>query len=153
MNKNSSKITREEKLVNRIIINFGIAILAYIVLSVLFNKFYMKWQIVLPLAAIMLLAAVFCYIFDKKTGKTKNYGHMFIAFGIALLLTQSSFIIWKVFGADVFNSLYKINVIKMALNSRNAVIGISWLGAVYLVVMTIYNCIEISKERKKRKKR
>lgn len=141
--------TREEQLVNRIMINFGVALVAYIVMYILLNKFYLKWAIVLPVAAVMLIAAVICYIFHKKTGKTKNYGHMFLAFFVALTLTQSSFLIWKLFGVEGFYSIYNIGIMKELLNSRKAAIGISWLGAIYLAGMTIYNIIQISKTKRK----
>ena len=144
-----NEITREEKLVNRIMINFGIAIVAYIAMHILLNKFYLKWVIVLPVAAVMLIAAIVCYIFHKKTGKTQNYGHMFIAFFIALMLTQSSFLVWKLFGVEGFTSIYNIGIVKELLNSRKVAIGISWLGAIYLAGMTIYNIIQISKSKRK----
>lgn len=142
---------RIEKIENRIMINYGIAVLAYLVLYVLYNTFYMKYQLVLPLAGIMLIAAVVCYILHRKTKKTKNYGHMFIGFTVALLITNSSTIISKLFGENVFNSLYGVNIVAKLLNSRNEVIGIALLGAVYLVGMTIYNSVLISKEKNKRK--
>ncbi len=146
------KNTREEQLVNRIMINFAIAAAAYIGVYMLINKFYLKWSVVLPLALVMLVAAVLCYIFNKNTGKTKNYGHMFLAFFIALISTQASFLIWKIFGVEFFASIYNNNIIKELLNSRKAAIGMSWLGAVYLVGMTIYNIVAISKEKKNNKK-
>lgn len=145
------KYTKEESLVNRILINYGVAIIAYILLYFLLNKYYMKYSIVLPIAGVMLIAAVVCYLLQKKTGKTKNYGHMFIGLAAALIVTQSSFIIYRVLGEKIFSALTSVWIIDKAVNSRNATIGIAWLGAIYLVIMTVYNAVLISKEKKNAK--
>ncbi len=146
-----NKVTREEQLVNRIMINYGIAVIAYIVLYILSNKLNMRYSVVLPLAGVMLAAGVVCYIFHKKSGKTRNYGHMFIGFTVALLATQSSFLLWKLFGVEAFRMVYNIGIFPKLLNSHNAVIGISWLGVLYLLGMTVYNIILIQKEKNMKK--
>ena len=48
--------------------------------------------------------------------------------------------------------LTSVWIIDKAVNSRNATIGIAWLGAIYLVIMTVYNAVLISKEKKNAKK-
>lgn len=149
--KRQEKARRIEKLENRIIINYAVAAVAYMTLSTLYKApFHMNFKYVLPVAGIMLIAAIVCYLLHKKFKKTANYGHMFLAFAIALGFTNLSTIVYKVFGANVFNSLYSISLFEKIMNARNAVVIVSVLGAIYLVGMTIYNGILIYKENKKK---
>lgn len=149
--KRQEKARRIEKLENRIIINYAVAAVAYMTLSTLYKApFHMNFKYVLPVAGIMLIAAIVCYLLHKKFKKTANYGHMFLAFAIALGFTNLSTIVYKVFGANVFNSLYSVSLFEKIMNARNAVVIVSVLGAIYLVGMTIYNGILIYKENKKK---
>lgn len=149
--KRQEKARRIEKLENRIIINYAVAAVAYMTLSTLYKApFHMNFKYVLPVAGIMLIAAIVCYLLHKKFKKTANYGHMFLAFAIALGFTNLSTIVYKVFGANVFNSLYNVSLLQMLMNAKNAVVIVSVLGAIYLVGMTIYNGILIYKENKKK---
>ena len=149
--KRQEKARKIEKLENRIIINYAIAAVAYMTLSALYKApFHMNFKYVLPVAGVMLIAAIVCYLLHKKFKKTANYGHMFIAFAVALAFTNLSTIIYKVFGQNVFNGLYSISLFQMLMNARNAVIIVSILGGVYLVGMTIYNGMLMYKENNKK---
>lgn len=151
--KKQEKVRKIEKLENRIIINYAVAAVAYMTLNTLYKPpFHMNFKYVLPVAGIMLIAAIVCYLLHKKFKKTASYGHMFVAFALALSFTNLSTIIYKVLGQNVFNGLYSISLFQMLMNARNAVIIVSVLGAIYLVGMTIYNGILIYRENNPKKK-
>ncbi len=140
----------QEQLYNRVLINYGIAILAYILLYVLYNKMYMRNAVTFTFAAIFLVAAIICYALSKKK-PTKNYGHMFIAFFAALLFTRLSVLIVTLFGWNAFAKMQEVYFLKKLMQTRWEVIIISWAGAFYLVGMTIYNGILMAKAGKKKK--
>lgn len=142
----------QEQLFNRILINIGIAILAYILLYILYAKFYMMPALLV--AVIFFVLAVAGYIISTlKVTKcnVKNYAHMFLAFGICLLFTNLSRILGSIMGMEAFMNLHETSrLFKMLVNGRYEVIIISWLGAFYLLVMLIYNTVLINKAGNKR---
>lgn len=140
----------QENLYNRILINFGIGILAYAALYFLYQKLYMNNTITFITAGIFAAAAAACYALSKKK-PLKNYGHMFAAFTIALLFTRLSVIIVSIFGMEKFFDLQNIYIVKKLMQTRTEVIIISWLGAVYLIGMLIYNSILMVKAGRKKK--
>lgn len=141
----------QEQLFNRILINIGIAILAYIFLYVIYTKFYLAPAIGFGIAFIVIAAAGYIVSW-KKILNVKNYSHMFLAFGICLLFTRLSVFAGSVLGIERFIELINTSTFfKMAMNSRYEVMFISWLGGVYLVGMLIYNTVLISRSGKKRK--
>lgn len=146
----------QEQIYNRILINFGIAILAYTVLYFLYQRLYMKNWVTFTLAGICFAAAVVCYIFSKKK-PLKNYGHMFAAFCIALLFTRLSVIVATIVGMNNFMAMQDIYILKKLLETRWEVIIIVCAGAAYLVGMVIYNGILMHKigeqEKLERKKK
>ena len=151
--KRQEKAKKIEKIENRIIINYAVAAVAYMTLNTLYKApFHMNFKYVLPVAGIMLIAAIVCYLLHKKFKKTANYGHMFIAFAVALAFTNSSTIIYKLFGQNAFNTLYSVSLFQKVMNARNAVIIVSVLGVIYLVGMTIYNGMLIYRENNPKKK-
>jgi len=144
----------QEQLYNRVLLNFGIAVLAYGLLHLLYQRLYMKNWITFTLAGIFIAAAIVCYVFSKKK-PTKNYGHMFLAFGIALLFTRLSVIVGSIIGMDNFIKLQEIYLIKKILQTRWEVIVVVWAGVLYLAGMLIYNGIlmyKVGKEEKKNRK-
>ena len=144
-----------EQLYNRILINFGVAILAYSALNILYNTLYMKNWITFTLAGIFAVLAILCYVFSKKK-PLKNYGHMFVAFTLALLFTRLSVLTVRILGWNTFESMQNVYILKKLLQTRTEVIIISWLGALYLVGMVIYNAIlmyKVDKAEKKAKKK
>ena len=144
----------QEQLYNRILLNFGIAVVAYGALYFLYQRFYMKNWITFTLAGLFIAAAVICYGLSKKKN-TKNYAHMCVAFGVALLFTRLSVIVGSVIGMDNFMKLQEIYVIKKILQTRWEVILVVWSGIVYLAGMLVYNSIlmyKVGKEEKKKRK-
>ncbi len=142
----------EEQLMNRILINFGIAILAYILLYILYAKLYMQNFATFLTAGIFAAAAIGFYIYSGKTGKYRNYGHMFAAFTLALLFTRSSYIAAMVLGGQRFMAIINSSYFwKMAFNTQKQVMLISILGGVYLLGMLIYNGILMRKAPKHKK--
>lgn len=144
-------IKTQEQLYNRILINYGIAILGYILLYVLYNKMFMRNTVTFACAGIFLVAGIVCYALSKKK-PLKNYGHMFIAFCVALLFTRLSVIVVTLFGWNTFSKMQEVYFLKKLLQTRWEVIAVSWGGAVYLVGMTIYNGILMAKAGKKKSK-
>ena len=138
----------QEQLYNRILINFGVAILGYILLYFLYQKMYMRNVITFTFAGIFLVAGIVCYALSKKK-PLKNYGHMFIAFCIALLFTRLSVLVLTFFGWDTFSKMQEVYFLKKLMQTRWEVIIVSWAGAVYLVGMLIYNGILMAKAGKK----
>ena len=78
----------QEQLYNRILINFGIGILAYALLYFLYQKLYMKNWITFTLAGIFIAAAVVFYAMSGKK-PLKNYAHMFLIFGSGAALYKT----------------------------------------------------------------
>lgn len=161
LEEKKESLKRVEKLENRIIINYAIAVVAYMIFYALigdYRNYELRNKVIFAVAGVMVIAAIVCYVLHKKTKKTKNYGHMFIAFALALLSTRASVIVYNIFGANVFNTIYDfeifgVRIVEKLLTSKNAVTGVSWLGAIWLVVMTIYNGVLISKEKSNKKKK
>lgn len=145
-------VKTQEQLYNRILINYGIAALAYILLYVLYQKMFMRNAVTFAFAAIFLIAGIVCYVLDKKQNKPlKNYGHMFIAFCIALLFTRLSVIVVTFLGWNTFSKMQEVYFLKKLMQTRWEVIIISWAGAIYLVGMTIYNGILMAKVGREKK--
>lgn len=142
----------QEQLYNRILINFGIGILAYSILYILYQRLYMDNVVTFTLAGIFIACAVACYALSKKK-PLKNYGHMFAAFGLALLFTRLSVLVATVVGMENFLALQENYFIKKLLQTRWEVIILVWSGAVYLAGMLVYNCLLMAKASKNSKKK
>lgn len=138
----------QEQLYNRILINYGIAVLGYILLYVLYNKMYMRNTVTFAFAGIFLLCGVVCFLLSKKK-PLKNYGIMFFSFCAALLFTRLSVLVVTFFGYDNFSKMQEIYFLKKLMQTRWEVIIVSWCGGIYLVGMTIYNGILMAKAEKK----
>ena len=151
--KPSKKITsykkrENEHIENRILINFGIGVLAYILLRFLYVNKYMDDVWTFSFAGIFAICAVVFYVFSKRNEKLKNYAHMFSAFCAALIFTRICRIAYWIFGMSTYMKLYNIRFFNILFTTRYDVILISLLGAVYLAGMLIYNCILITKQSK-----
>lgn len=145
----SKKRTTQEQIFNRILINIGIAVAAYITLYVIYTKFYLVPAI--PMGTVFLLISAAVYILSaKKRIRAVNYAHMFLAFALCLFFTRLSVFAGTIMGMRNFVELIKSSAFFAKLmNSRYEVILISWLGAAYLAAMLIYNAILIFKIGKK----
>lgn len=141
----------QENLYNRILINFGIGILAYLILYFFYQKLYMNNAVTFITAGIFAVSAIVCYVFSNKK-PLKNYDHMFVAFTIALLFTRLSVITATILGMDKFFELQNFYFFKKLMQTRIEVIIISWMGAIYLIGMLIYNSYLMFKISKKSKK-
>lgn len=141
----------QEQLFNRILINIVIAIAAYIFLYILYAKFYMGPAIMFGI--IFLIAAIIGYILSskKKMGfNVKNYAHMFLAFSISMFFTRSSVIVGRIVGINKFTEMVNSSkLFRIFVNSRYEVIALTWLGAIYLTGMLVYNCIKLRQADKK----
>ncbi len=147
----SKKKKNQEQLLNRILINIGIGILAYIFLYILYARFYMIPSLIF--AAVFFVLAIAGYILSaKKIVNVKNYAHMFIGFTLCMLFTSLSRICGYILGIHKFIELInKYYFFKILMNTRYEVILITWLGVIYLVGMIIYNSILIYKAGNKKK--
>lgn len=141
-----------EKITNRIFINFGIAILSYIFLWILISKFNMDCFIVFIVAGIFFVSALFCFIlYLIKKYNIKNYAYMLAVFSVLLLITQSSFIVSNIIGINKFSSLIRnYPIMRVIFDTANDVKFIAVAGAVYLIIMLVYNCVIISRISKYR---
>lgn len=140
----------QEQLYNRILINFGIGILAYSLLYFLYQHLYMKNWVTFTIAGVFFALAILFFVLSKKK-PTKNYGYMFVAFGGALLFTRLSVIVASVIGFNNFISLLDIYWLKKLLQTDIQVRIIVICGAVYLVGMLVYNSILMYKAGKREK--
>ncbi len=143
----------QEQLYNRIMINFGIGILAYGLLYFLYQKMYMKNSITFAIAGLFALVAIIFYILSSKK-PLRNYAHMFSAFSLSLLFTRLSVLVSTIVGLEKFLELQNLYWFKKIMQTRTEVTILVILGALYLVGMLIYNIIlmhKVGKERKNKK--
>lgn len=147
----AKKNKTQEQIFNRILINIGIAVVAYIMLYIIYAKFYLAPAI--PLGIAFIIIAIAGYIAAKvKFPKIKNYAHMFLAFGLCLLFTRLSVFVGSVLGVEKFIELINASkLFKIIMNSRYEVIFITWLGVAYLIGMFTYNTICINRMGKNNK--
>lgn len=142
------KISETERISNRVIVNYIACAAAYLLLYIL-NRCYMKPKLVLPIAGMMLVAAAVCYLLKGKAAKTKNYGHMFLAFSLALAFCNVSFIFGSIFGINTVSTLLNIGFFKMIFNSHYATIMVAIAGGVYVLAMTIINVAKIMRLKRR----
>lgn len=139
----------QEQLLNRILINIGVAVIAFIFLYVLYAKYYMMPSGIF--AVVFLVLAVAGYIMSAtKVIKVKNYAHMFLAFSLCMVFTNLSKICGAFMGMETFMKLINTsNIFKILVNTRYEVIILTWLGVLYLIGMLIYNTVLINKAGRK----
>lgn len=142
----------QEQLYNRIMINFGIGILAYGLLYFLYQKMYMNNLLTFSIAGIFALAAIVFYILSGKK-PVRNYAHMFAAFSIALLFTRLSLLFTAIFGAEKFFEFQNFYFFKKIMQTRIEVTILVVLGATYLLGMLVYNLVLMHKAGKKSKQK
>ncbi len=144
-----------ESLENRLMINYAIVAGVYVLWNYMNNmisNFKTIYNITMILAILSLVGGIVCYAFHKKTQKTKNYGHMFIVFALALIYTRCSTFVYKIFGGNVFNTLNSNPFLqKFLFNSANAAKILAVLGIVWIVFITVVTVIQIRKESNKKK--
>lgn len=145
----------EDRIVNRILINFGIGILAYLVLWVLWRATLNNVAVIIT-AAIFAVCAIICFIMTKfkvviamnKSKSFLSYGIMFVAFIIALAIIKSSYIVSWIVGVPRFLELAKNAKFEQMINAQNDLIFVAIAGAVYLGAMLIYNIVLLFKLHK-----
>ncbi len=146
-----SKEKRIEKITNRVLINVGVGILAYLLLWVLFTKLYMPNVTTFAIAGVFALTgAAFYVLYRKKKLPLRNYAYMFFAFCGALLFTKLSNIVTAFIGMEKCKALTNVKFFKVLLNSSFEVKVVAVIGAVYLAAMLVYSGIRvnmISKEK------
>lgn len=146
-----SKEYRMEKITNRILINLGAAFVAYIVLWVLYSKFFM------PNTACFTLAGIFCAcgilfacLTKFKEYPLKNYAYMSFALMVAMLFMKSAAIITMFIGPYKCASLQNIGFFRTILNTTTEVKIVAILGAVYLAIMLVHSFVAINKISKEK---
>lgn len=157
-----SKEKRIEKITNRVLINVGVGILAYLLLWVLFAKLYMPNVTTFTIAGLFALTGASFYVLYKiKKLPLRNYAYMFFAFCGALLFTKLSNIVALFIGREKCSALTNVAFFKILLNSSFEVKVVAVIGAVYLAAMLVYSGIRVSmiskektaRDTKKKKKR
>jgi hypothetical protein len=139
----------EDRLVNRILINFGIGILGYIFLWVLW-KANISTHLVLIAAAIFFVLAIACFVVGRLKNKAYiPYGIMFAAFTAASLVIKSSFVVSKIIGMEKFMQIMQSSQTAVRLlNAKNDITFVAACGGVYLAVMLIVNIVLLIKSKK-----
>lgn len=147
-NKNDVKKRQEaeDKIVNRILINFGIGILGYVFLGILW-KMNIPWSIAASAAVVFAVFAVVCFVACKIKSKAfLPYGVMFVCFALASLFIKSSYVVSKLIGMERFVALMETSrAAKIMLNASNDIKAVAIGGGVYLAVMLIVNIVMLTK--------
>lgn len=139
----------EDRIVNRILINFGIGILGYVYLFMLW-KANLPTGLVLSSAVVFAVPAVVCFVLGKNKSKVWTpYGIMFAAFTASMLIIKSSYVFSKIVGMEKFMSVMQSSqtAVKL-LNAKNDVIFIALCGGVYLAAMLIVNIVMLVKSKR-----
>lgn len=139
----------EDRIVNRILINFGIGILGYVFLWMLWRA-NLPTNLILISAVVFAVAAVICFVLGKvKTKVWTPYGIMFAVFTAVMLVIKSSYVFSKIVGMEKFMSVMQTSQTAVRiLNAKNDVIFITLCGAVYLAVMLIVNIVMLVKSKR-----
>lgn len=138
---------RKDHLTNRILINFGVAIVGYIVLMLLWRT-HLKQTAVFAVAGVLAALTVLFFILTKiKDKRFKNYAIASLVLTVGTLFLKAGVITAAVIGHENFANLIKIHFFEKLFNGRVEVIGIAVAGAVYLVIMLIYNIVKIIKTK------
>lgn len=138
----------EDRIVNRILINFAIGIAGFVFLWILWKANLATIPVMIS-AAVFAVLAVACFV----VGKVKNkgyvpYGIMFTAFVAAALVIKSSYIVSKLIGMEKFMAVMQNPVMLKLLNAKNDVMFVALCGGVYLAVMLIVNIVLLIKSKK-----
>jgi ABC-type protease/lipase transport system fused ATPase/permease subunit len=149
------KLRKEQKqkqldhLTNRILINFSIAIGAYLVLWIFYRYLNMKNLPTFIMAGVFAAGAVVFYILTKvKSRKFLSYANMFTAFTVGTLFTRSSIIATKIMGSQRFSDLIASKFWLKVFNTKTEVIVIAIVGLAYLIGMCIVTGIQMHKVSK-----
>lgn len=129
----------EDRIVNRILINFGIGSLAYIYLMVLWRRNLSPTMLIVS-ASVCAAAAVAMFVLTKvKSKKCLSYGIMFTGFSLASCVIMSSRVVSAIVGGEKFEALMQSASVVKLLNAKNDFMFIAVLGGVYLVCMLMVN--------------
>ena len=140
-----SKQEREEKITNRVLINFGYVLAGYIVLYVLFlyangmfgNAGSYRF-VMLGVMIACVLGAGYLYFLSGKKPKYKSYANMLVGLAIAsLYLNLPFYTTW--WHPDPYSSIFLI-----FKNTQNAYIITAVAMLVYLICAIVYNTVLIS---------
>ena len=143
-----SKQQREEKITNRILINLGLGVAAFMILRVFSNmNTDMKTVSTMPtfmlyVAAALFVGAIACYVFSKKKPALRNYGHVLVvAFLVAIYLNMPKYLgMFMTMGQHAeFNEIPF--VAKFIKNTQTSYKYVNWALGIYLAAMLIYNIV------------
>lgn len=134
---------RKEKITNRILINFGVAILAYLLLLLIYRN-NINNTLVYTIAGIFFVStAVFTVLTVIKGKQFKNYAIASGALTLGTLFLKLSVFTSAIIGTENFRNLVQNPFMSKLMNAQKDVIIIAILGAVYLVLMMVYNIVQI----------
>ena len=146
MNERKKQIEMEEdRIVNRILINFGIGIFGYIFLWFLYKTNLSTIHIMIS-AAVFAAASVICFIVAGVKNKGYlPYGIMFASFTTAMLIIKSSYILSKIVGMERFVDMMKNETLIKLVNASYDLRFVAVCGGIYLFVMLVVNIIMIAR--------
>lgn len=140
-NKEAQKL--KDRVTNRILVNFFFAIIAYVVLLVLWKN-NVESVAVFTVAGIFAACAIVMFVLTKvKSKRFLGYGIAAAALAVGALILKSSLIVSKIVGMGVFSKMMESRFWVLALNARTDVIAVALLGAAYLVVFLIVSVVQL----------
>jgi len=142
------KKEREEKITNRILINLGLGVAAFMLLQI-FSSMTIDFStapsmpyVMVGVFAVLLIGAVAFYVASKKKPALKNYGHALLAAAVVSLYLNAAMITyWLGMGIVTPDGAVQEFIKNRILNTANAYTYTNWALGIYLVCMFIYNII------------
>lgn len=141
----------QEHITNRILFNFMIAIIAYAVLLILWRSNVTTLPVFLIAGGLAVCAVIFFILAKMKSKKFLNYAIASLALSFAAAFLKLSLIVSKIIGINTFAQLMEHSFWRILFNARTDVIIVAVLGAVYLLIMLIYNIIQYISVGQKKK--
>lgn len=140
-NKEAQKL--KDGITNRLLVNFFFAIIAYVVLLILWKN-NVESAAVFTVAGILAACSIVMFVLAKvKSKKFLGYGIAAAALTVGALILKSSLIISKAVGLGTFSKMMESRFWLFALNARTDVAAVAVLGAVYLVILLIVSIIQL----------
>lgn len=157
MNKDWENLPRkmkEEKITNRVLLNFGYTLLGYILLYILYlfamGRIGIEYitsygYIMLGILCVTLLAMITFYVVGHIKSKRRwtNYGHMMLGISVAAFYLNLAFYIrWLPIDLPGFLN----TAVTFLRNTRNAYIVTAIAMLIYLVIVIVYNSVLLYKK-------
>lgn len=155
--ENMPKKLKEEKITNRVLINFGFVLLGYVILYILYLyatgsigidliQSYPYVMLGIMIATLAGMAA--CYILAaKKKPALKNYGHMLLGVSVVAFYLNFAFYTRWLMAESLPGFLS--DAVTFLKNTKNAYIVTALSMLAYIVIVIIYNNIILYRKPKK----